>query len=397
MTACEVLVVGGGPAGSTCAWQLRSHGVDVLVLDKATFPRDKVCAGWITPEVVEALSLDVVEYRRGRVFQTITGFRTGLMGQPLVDTRYGRPVSFGILRREFDHYLLARSGASVREGMAVTSIERTPAGWRVNGEVTARILVGAGGHFCPVARWLNGPGRAEPIVAASEVEFELTPEQEAGCRVNPDQPELYFCTDLKGYGWCFRKGPTLNLGLGRQDRHRLTGHLQRFVRTLVAAGHLPADLPTNWRGHAYLLNGSTTRAVADDGLVLIGDAAGLAYAQSGEGIRPAIESGLLAARAIVAAGGDARYPALEGYRLALNQRFGVERHAGPNGPTGSPSPGRGLLGLFPDRVVESLARRLMGTRWFSRRVVLDRWFLHPGEALPAKPPPRPAPIHGALP
>jgi menaquinone-9 beta-reductase len=190
MTACEVLVVGGGPAGSSCAWQLRSHGVDVLVLDKATFPRDKVCAGWITPGVVEALSLHVEEYRRGRVFQTITGFRTGVMGHSLVDTRYDRPVSFGILRQEFDHYLLLRSGARVLDGTAVTSIEHTPAGWRVNGDVTARLLVGAGGHFCPVVRWLNGPGRTEPIVAASEVEFTLTPEQETACRVTADQPEL---------------------------------------------------------------------------------------------------------------------------------------------------------------------------------------------------------------
>ena len=78
MTAtCEVLVVGGGPAGSSCAWELRRRGVDVLVLDTATFPRDKVCAGWITPGVVEALSLDVEEYRRDRVFQTITGLGAG--------------------------------------------------------------------------------------------------------------------------------------------------------------------------------------------------------------------------------------------------------------------------------------------------------------------------------
>jgi geranylgeranyl reductase family protein len=376
MTTCDVLVVGGGPAGSTCAEQLRAGGVDVLVVDKATFPRDKVCAGWITPAVVEQLSLDVDEYRRGRVFQAITGFRTGVMGQPLVDTRYGRPVSFGILRREFDHYLLVRSGARVLEGTAVTRIERVAAGWQVNGDITARFLVGAGGHFCPVARWLNGPRRAEPIVAASEVEFALTAEQQAVCRVDPEQPELYFCPDLKGYGWCFRKETTLNVGLGRQDRHRLTEHLQRFVRTLVSEGHLPPDLPSTWHGHAYLLNGSSPRAVVDDGVVLVGDAAGLAYAQSGEGIRPAIESGLLAARAIIAAGTDTRRAALEPYRGALERRFGVDRQAGPSAPTASHEPAPGLIGLFPDQLVQSLARRLMGTRWFTRRVVIDRWFLH---------------------
>ena len=391
MTTCEVLVVGGGPAGSTCAWQLRSAGVDVLVLDKARFPRDKVCAGWITPGVVEALSLDVEEYRRGRIFQPITGFRTGVMGGSLVETRYDRPVSFGILRREFDHYLLQRSGARVLAGTPVTSIERTRAGWRVNGDVTARLLVGAGGHFCPVARWLNGPGRGEPIVAASEVEFALTPEQEAACRVSADRPELYFCADLKGYGWCFRKGPMLNVGLGRQDPRRLTGHLERFVGALVSAGHLPPDLPAGWRGHAYLLNGATRRAVSDDGVVLIGDAAGLAYAQSGEGIRPAIESAVLAARAILAASGETRGAALDSYRFALSTRFGIERHAASNSPAAPPPLGRGLLGRLPAPVVQAVGRRLMATRWFTRRIVLDRWFLHPADG------PLAAAVPGTLP
>jgi flavin-dependent dehydrogenase len=307
------------------------------------------------------------------------------MGGPLLATAYDRPVSFGILRREFDHYLLVRSGARVLEGTAATRIERVHDGWRVNGDLTARVLVGAGGHFCPVARWLNGSARDEPLVAASEVEFALSPRQQAACRVDPEQPELYFCPDLKGYGWCFRKETTLNVGLGRQDRRRLTEHLHGFVRALVSAGHLPADLPTAWHGHAYLLNGSSPRAVADDGVLLIGDAGGLAYAQSGEGIRPAIESGLLATRAIVAAGGDPRCAALEPYRIALAHRFGVERQTRSGEPAVAPRGARGLTGFLPDPVVQALARRLIATRWFARRVVLDRWFLHAGEAPLAAP------------
>ncbi len=55
METCDVLIAGGGPAGSTCAWALRQAGLDVIVADKAIFPRDKVCAGWITPQVVTDL------------------------------------------------------------------------------------------------------------------------------------------------------------------------------------------------------------------------------------------------------------------------------------------------------------------------------------------------------
>src|SRR4051794_10057659 len=114
---CEVLIVGGGPAGSACGWALRRHGADVLILDSAVFPRDKGCAGWITPPVVEALELDIHDYPKGRTFQPITSFRTGLTGSRAATvTHYDRPVSFGIRRCEFDDYLLHRSGARLRLG-----------------------------------------------------------------------------------------------------------------------------------------------------------------------------------------------------------------------------------------------------------------------------------------
>src|ERR1700731_2050800 len=102
METCDVLIAGGGPAGSTCAWKLRQAGFEVVVVDRATFPRDKVCAGWITPQVVADLRLDVQEYRQGRTFQSFTGFRVGLIGGGRdVEVGYDRPVSFGVRRCEF--------------------------------------------------------------------------------------------------------------------------------------------------------------------------------------------------------------------------------------------------------------------------------------------------------
>jgi hypothetical protein len=73
---CDALVVGGGPAGSTCAAWLRQAGLDVLVMDRARFPRDKPCAGWITPQAVAAAELDLDEYGRARVLQPIRGLQT---------------------------------------------------------------------------------------------------------------------------------------------------------------------------------------------------------------------------------------------------------------------------------------------------------------------------------
>jgi 2-polyprenyl-6-methoxyphenol hydroxylase-like FAD-dependent oxidoreductase len=80
MESCDVLIVGGGPAGSACAGRLTEAGLDVLVWDKARFPRDKPCAGWITLGVLETLGLDAASYGAARTLQPFHGFRTGQIG-----------------------------------------------------------------------------------------------------------------------------------------------------------------------------------------------------------------------------------------------------------------------------------------------------------------------------
>jgi geranylgeranyl reductase family protein len=361
---CDVLIIGGGPAGSTCARILKSAGLDVLIMDKSVFPRDKVCAGWITPQVVEELDLDVEEYREGRVLQPINSFITGMGEQANAAVNYDKVVSYGIRRCEFDHYLLERSGARLRLGEAWKSMERRGDRWLVNGEISTPLVIGAGGHFCPVARYLGAHlGKEERAISAQEIEFELNDSQAAQCSVTGERPELYFCDDLKGYGWCFRKGNYLNVGLGREGNHRLAEHVQTFARSLAAQGRIPADLPGKFKGHAYLLYAHGKRPVIADGVLIIGDAAGLAYTQSGEGIRPAVESGLMAAANVLALNHDYRRERLAHYEAALRSRFG-ERGEAP------------ALAMLPSKLRLGLARALMQTQWFARNVVLDRWFLH---------------------
>jgi flavin-dependent dehydrogenase len=373
MDACDVLIVGGGPAGSACAWGLRSSGLDVAILDKQKFPRDKVCGGWITPAVLSELEIDAADYACGRLLQPISGFRTGYItpkvASGFIETDYKRTVSYGIRRREFDEYLLCRSGARLLEAGALTNLERDNGGWIVNGRTKARLLVGAGGHFCPVAKLTGAKPTRENAVVAQEAEFEMDQRQQAGCRIRPDIPELYFCADIKGYGWCFRKDNFLNIGLGRMDQHRLSEHVAAFVRFLQAAGRITFDVPAALLGHAYLLYGVSERKVVDDGMLLIGDAAGLAYKQSGEGIRPAIESGLLAAQSIARAQGNYSRESLERYGALLRKRFGT-----------SGQDWASMIGeRLPSAWIGALGRTLLGTRWFVRDVVIDRWFLHANE------------------
>jgi len=124
MERCDVLIVGGGPGGSSAARALVRAGLDVVVLDRRTFPRDKVCAGWITPPVLAALEVDAADYARGRVLQPVHGFAVSRLGDPAARVDYGAPVSYGIRRCELDHYLLARAGARLRLGEPLRALRR---------------------------------------------------------------------------------------------------------------------------------------------------------------------------------------------------------------------------------------------------------------------------------
>jgi geranylgeranyl reductase family protein len=361
----DVLIVGGGPAGSTLAWLLARQGIDVMVMDQREFPRDKPCAGWVTPTVLRLLELDTADYARRHVLQPIHRFRVGMIGgRETLTRRSPDPLSWGILRRELDHYLLRRSRARLRLGLPVRDLRREGGEWVVNDQIRAPLVVGAGGHFCPVARRIGARTGLERVVLAQEIEFEPERSELDASRAEPGVPELLFCRDLKGYGWVFRKGRHLNVGLGREDPRDLGDHVRVFVSERAARRRIPPSTPPRLRGHAYALYSGPPRRVTADGVLLIGDAAGLADARSGEGIAPAIESAVMAAEVVVAARGELGGARLSRYADRLTARFGPRETGG------------GLVSVLPPSVRSVLAGRLLATEWFARRVVCERWFLH---------------------
>lgn len=376
MQAYDVLIVGGGPAGSTLAYSLLQSSRDQLkiaILDKKSFPRQKVCAGWVTPEVMRVLNIDLDDYVKGRVLQKISGFKVSLIGQQQVESHYpGEPVSYGIRRIEFDDYLLRRCGAELILDEAFNKMEKTDDGWLVNDSYQAKLVIGAGGHYCPVARAIASKGVSELAVVAQEVEFEMNEQQRKACSIKQEVPELFFTPDLMGYGWVFRKGDYLNIGLGREDRSKLSSHVKAFCEYLVGLGKIPADIADKYNGHAYLLYNHSLRHMVADGVLLIGDSAGLAYPQSGEGIRPAVESAMLAAEVITGCEHDYSRENLSGYEVMMQQRFG-QRPAAPD-----------LMERLPMWLKRFFARRLMKTDWFTKNIVADKWFLQTHQSrLPA--------------
>lgn len=293
MIKTDVLIIGGGPAGSACAWRLRQNGANCLVLDGQAFPRFKPCAGWVTPELLRDLRLSAADYPPG-----IMTFR--VFDVALRELRFRMPTYQHAIRRiEFDHFLLQRSGAPLVQH-TVHTISRQDGGYAIDGEYFARFLVGAGGTHCPVSRQLfqaQEPRDKGSLVVAQEDEF-YYPARDERCR-------LWFLQNrLPGYAWYVPKANGwLNVGVGgmaeqlKANGDSLKRHWNLLTEQLEKAG-LVRDYAYKPSGHSYYLRRGRAELRRDNAFIA-GDSAGLATRDMGEGIHPAVQSGLRAADAIL--------------------------------------------------------------------------------------------------
>ena len=287
--------MGGGPAGAACAARLVQAGLDCLVLDRAAFPRPKVCAGWVTPQVWRDLALDPAEYphslTRFDSFQiAVKRFRFKL-----------RTHQYAIRRVEFDAWLLKRSGAPLAQH-AAREIKAAEGGYALDGEFWGRYLIGAGGTHCPVRTTLFGasPRPADALIAAMEEEFPHP--------VTDPRCHLWFLQNgLPGYAWYVPKaGGFVNVGIGaaaqalKKSGVSLRQHWDALLVKLEQMGLVRGH---SFRpvGHSYYLRrpGGPLRL---DNALLAGDSVGLATLDMGEGIGPAVRSGQLAAEAVMNGG-----------------------------------------------------------------------------------------------
>jgi len=293
MTKAEVIIVGGGPAGSTCAWKLREAGIETLILDKQEFPRAKPCAGWITPRVVRNLQVDINAFPYSIVrLERLHLHRSG--------RRFSLPTrQYSIRRYEFDEWLLKRAGVPVYRH-TVKKIRREEGSYILDDVYRCTYLVGAGGTYCPVYRSIFSdlsPRTASAQITALEVEVKCEDENR-GCH-------LWFSENgLNGYSWYLPKGNGyLNVGVGGRSTtleargETIRDHWTHFGQKLAELSSVNLDaLQPN--GHTYYLR-HDIRTVQRDNAFIVGDAAGLATKDLGEGIGPAVESGIRAARAII--------------------------------------------------------------------------------------------------
>ncbi|AUY48083.1 geranylgeranyl reductase family protein [Streptomyces sp. CB01881] len=326
----DVIVVGAGPAGSTAAYHLARTGLDVLLLEKSAFPREKVCGDGLTPRAVKQLvdlGIDVSEeagWLHNRGLRVVAGERRLEFDWPQLSAF----PSFGLVRRraDFDE-LLARRAASAgarlveRANVAGPLVdERTG---RITG-VTARLgedrqpvsyhaplVVAADGNSTRLSLAMQRYRRTDRAMGVAYRTYFTTPRHddrylEAWLDLrDPRDPARRL---LPGYAWVFGMGDgTANVGLGVLDTAAVAREvdwrdlLRRWCALLPPEyGFTPEGITEPVRGSALPM-GLNRQPHYADGLLLIGDAGGTVSPATGEGIAYAMESGRYAAETIVQA------------------------------------------------------------------------------------------------
>ncbi len=286
MKYAEVIIIGGGPAGSSCAWKLLQHNMDCLILDAHKFPRTKLCAGWITPQVIEQLELE--EYPDIQInANEVTFF--GI-------TKKLRSKSHAIRRVELDHWLLKRSGVEVHEHKVYKIIEHNGF-YIIDDKYKCKYLIGAGGTNCPVYHTFfkkAHPRNKDKLVCALEQEIKYDYEDKVS-------RTWFYENNFHGYSWCIaKKGGYLNIGVGgifKKKKVNIKAHWTKLVEKLDQL-----DIVKNFefkpKGYLYYIRDRIDHCRIGNAFI-VGDAAGLATIDIGEGIGPAVESAFLAADAII--------------------------------------------------------------------------------------------------
>ena len=358
--AADVIVVGAGPAGSSAAFHLAQAGVDVLLLEKAAFPRDKICGDGLTPRAVRQLvamgiDLDAPGWACNNGLRIVgAGHRLEL---PWPELASFPPYGMVRTRMDFDE-LLARhaekAGARLMERTAVTGPVFDEATGRVVG-VTARpvdergrkvgdettyrapVVIAADGVSARIAIALGLERRENRPMGVAVRAYYQTPRH--------DDPwmeswlELWDGTPgssnlLPGYGWIFGVGDgTANVGLGILNTSKAFQHvdykdvLQRWLSNTPEEWGFRDDANRVGRiGSAALPMGFNRKPHYTRGVLLCGDSGGMVNPFNGEGIDYALESGHVAAETIVQAlatpAGPARERVLQGYAAELEAAYG---------------------------------------------------------------------------
>ena len=347
----DVIVVGAGPAGSTTAYYLAQAGLDVLLLEKSRFPREKVCGDGLTPRGVKALvamGISVSEqdgWVRNKGLRVVGAGKRMELPWPELSSYPG----YGLVRprTDLDQMLAHRAqqvGARLLEGVTVTGPVRDDRTGRITGVVAkpadaggertypSRVIVAADGNSSRLSVAMGLRKRDDRPLGVAVRTYYQSPRH--------DDDYLESWLDLwdgdrllPGYGWIFGMGDgTSNVGLGLLNTSAAFGHtdyhalLRKWLAGMPAEWGFTEENRTQPIRGAALPMGFNRTPHYYQGLLLVGDAGGMVNPFNGEGIAYAMESGEILARTIAQALARARRSETErvlaGYPRALADAYG---------------------------------------------------------------------------
>jgi geranylgeranyl reductase family protein len=287
----DVVVIGGGPAGSTTAFRLAEKGATVLLADKAHFPRDKPCGGGLTLRAVRQCPVDPTPVVEEWVDSVELRFRY----RAAVVRTARAPVVWMTQRRRLDAFLLdaaREKQVEVREGVRVAIEPGNVVVLGANERVSADVIVGADGANGVTAKAVGlGQDIIHGVAYEGNVKYSVLDRQRYARRLVLELADI-----PGGYAWVFPKGDHVNIGVGgwQSEGPKLRAHLRRACE----AHGLDVAAVEDLRGHRLPLRSSLTR-IAGERALLVGDAAGLIDPVSGDGMYECFVSSRLATETIL--------------------------------------------------------------------------------------------------
>jgi geranylgeranyl reductase family protein len=300
----DLIVVGGGPAGSTCARKAAQLGLEVLVLEKANHPRRKACGGGLTLKVKDVLDLDFTQVVERELCGQRFYYASG-KSKTYLQPEFG---GYTVRREDFDHFLLqkaAEAGATVQQGIRVTDVIQELNQVVVVAEkefYTAKLVLGADGPNSTVARktGLNTRWNDNEIALCIEAAVPMDPSEILRIVGDPKGSErivleFYIGFLPKGYAWAFAKKNEFSFGIGAlvRDVSNLKEYWKKFVTSFEKRNGVKCNL-VGQTAARIPVRGIIEKPYSDR-IMLIGDAGGFVKSNTGEGIPYAIESAKIAA------------------------------------------------------------------------------------------------------
>lgn len=289
----DIIIVGTGPAGATLAYELASKGITVLLLEKEKLPRYKACAGGVTFKAAKLLAFDISPVVESVINGLRFSYKCSHQGTRLGD----KPLVYTVMREKFDYFLVEKAqdaGAAVLDEQKVVQV-RIETGkatvYTQNHTFTARVIVGADGANSTIAREL---GLMRGVGLNLGLEAEVYVDGEVLSRWD-NLTEIDLGSVPPGYAWIFPKKNHLSIGV--VGPLRSTKRMRTYLNKLLESQNLGNYKVSTLRAGLLPVRKRAMPITAERAL-LIGDAAGLTDALTGEGIYYAIKSAQLAAPVI---------------------------------------------------------------------------------------------------